>query len=191
MAVMRKSRNLFWLLSVLCLAGAPFWWPMVTDFLSPRRDFLETKSNNMKGREFSMDDIVFSQHKNGEVDLEVQAKELLTAGNELKLQMRKVDAVLYDKERRPFHVSGGKAYYDTEAQLLRMRDNVEVLSPDGYRLSTESLQYSSKTNRVENDQPVAISGRQLSASGTGIRLDIDTGDFMMKGGVRVVSGMGQ
>ncbi len=185
--MMRGSRNLLWLLPLLLLAAAPAWWPMVVGFLQPRGDFILTQSSNGKERIFSMEDVFFTQSKNGEIDLEVKAKQILTSKGESEVQLKHVLAVVHDENGQPIEITGGIAQYDTKEQILRVRDNVEISSPEGYRLQTEALQYSAIPGTIENDNPVIIQSKSLKASGTGFRLNVATGDFLLNGRIAVTT----
>ncbi len=183
---MQGSRNLLWFLPLLLLVASPVWWPSVVDFLQPRGGFFQAETVGGKERNFSMEKVIFTQTKKGEIDLEVKAALVLTSKGESVIELREIEAVIHDNDGRPVRITGGTAHYDTQKQALTVRDNVEVLSPEGYRLETESLSYFVKAGRIENDKPVFIQSKSVKASGAGFRLDLSSGDFYLDGRVKVL-----
>jgi LPS export ABC transporter protein LptC len=183
---MRGTRNLLWLLPLASLAAAPLWWPKAVAFLRPRGDFgLAAPVTEEQPRTFTMQQVILSQSRGGVEELEIVARRVTTPQGESHLEMEEVQAVIFDRQKKPTRITGGQASYDSDAQALIIRDHVIVSSTSGYEMTTDSLEYQSSARRIATRDAVAIVGPAINVKGQGLRYDLDSGDFQVDGRVRV------
>ncbi len=184
---MRGTRNLLWLFPLASLCTAPLWWPYAAAFLRPRGDFgLAAPATLEQPRTYAMQEVILSQSRGGVEELEIIAQRVTTPHGESHLEMEEVKAVLFDRQRQPTRIVGGKASYDSGAQSLIIRDDVTVVSTSGYEMLTDSLEYQSAARRIATRDAVSIFGPALTVKGHGLSYDLDSGDFKVNGRVHVM-----
>lgn len=183
---MRGTRNLLWLLPLASLATAPLWWPLATAFLRPRGDFgVAAPATAEQPRTFAMQQVTISQSRDGVEELQIVAQRVTTPQGESHLEMEEVQAVVFDRQKKPTRITGGQASYDSEAQELNIRDNVTVSSTTGYEMTTDSLEYQLVERLIATRDAVDIVGPAIKVQGKGLRYDLDSGDFQVNGRVLV------
>ncbi len=181
---MTGTRNLLWFIPLSAILTAPFWWPHAASFLNPRGNFGSGAVNSTYiPKTFSLEGVTFTQTREGLDDFLLSAELLSTVGSETRLELRKVQATVYDNDRRPILISSGEALYDTSRNILTLLDNVEIVSEDGYRIRTEALRYLVKYKKIKTAAPVELTGENSRVTGTGLYCDLASGAFRVGGRV--------
>lgn len=187
---MVKQRDLFWLLPVLALLTYPLWRPLAVGFLSPRSASDPAGETRPAGKTFVMDDIVFSQSKNGVKEWQVKARQLYTDVSEENLKMDEVEAVFTGRsggpDKEPVHISGGQGHYNAAKQVLTLTDDV-VVTTGGYEMRTNRLQYLGNVEQFKVTDKVRITGKNFEADGTSLIYDLQSGDYQVGGRVYVTA----
>lgn len=179
---MTGARNILWLLPLLLLVSWPIWGERVTLFLSPHESFNSSdKASVPPPRNFSMDDVVFLQDKQGQRDWRIVTKRLHTVGDQSKLQMESIDAVVFREQESRFHIISDSGLYDTEAEVLTLTDNVEVKTAEGYKIKTPVLQYHERGQKIKTESAVDISGKDIKIKGRGLTYDMQSGAYRIGG----------
>lgn len=185
--MMTGIRNVLWLLPLALLVSWPLWGPCAKDFLSPRGGFeTAVASGQDKAKTFTMSDVFFTQDKKGVRDWRITAERLHTANGESKLQMQRVDAVVYDEDEaeKKFHITSEAGLYDTDEQILTLTDNVRVTTTQGYEIHSPVLRYLDKSGEIKTDERVRITGEDIDISGQGLMYDMKSGAYWIGGRVR-------
>lgn len=84
----------------------------------------------------------------------------------------KVRIRLVMKDGRVFVMRGDRGRMDTLSRDVAIEGNVEALSENGDRLTTERLVYSDNRRRIETDLPVVMDNGKMRVRGVGMVLDL-------------------
>lgn len=124
-----------------------------------------------------------------EIDIqvrEVKYQELEGSGIKWELQAdnaslrKKEKLALFEKVRirfilkdgKVYHLSGDQGQMNTESQDLDLRGNVVVVSDQGDRFLTNSLQFSKKDERIFTKEPIAIENQFMNVKAVGMSLSL-------------------
>jgi LPS export ABC transporter protein LptC len=85
----------------------------------------------------------------------------------------KVKVRLVMKDGRVFVMNGDRGMLNTQSRDVEIEGNVEIVSEDGDRISTDRLFYRNAGKRIETDRPVIMENRSVRISGVGMILTLD------------------
>jgi LPS export ABC transporter protein LptC len=182
-----KNRLLILLILLVLVLTGPLWWPLAADFLRPRVDFVETPGLRDEQKQFALEDVFFTQSRDGQQEWEITASQLTTiAERPNELHLEGVEALLAgDAESRLF-ISSDQGVYNTDTLMLTLTDDVLVDMGNDHELRTDLLRYRERERRVETEAPVRLDGPDLEIQGQGMVYDLTTGSYSVGGPVRVV-----
>lgn len=191
--MMRGLRNILWLLPLALVMLWPLWQGPAARWLAPpayapgasQPGLLAERPDAVKN--FSMEKVLFTQHRAGVRDWQIQLSRLHSAlDNEDILHLEQVDARFFAEERPKFLISGGHGQYDNQGRILILENDVRVRSEeDGFLVQGESLSYNDATRLISTDQPVRISGENMEVRGMGLVYDMERGDYEVAGRLQV------
>lgn len=138
-------------------------------------------------KSFSMDTILFSQHRSGVRDWQIRLAGLRSADdNEDLMYLEGVEAQFFAEERRKFLITGHEGRYHGDSRLLILQEDVRVHSEDdGLLVLAETMSYDDVSRRISTDMPVRITGENFDVHGMGLLYDMEGGDYEVAGRVRV------
>jgi len=103
------------------------------------------------------------------------------------VKVDRVEASSYD-EKTSARLTALKGEISKMNKNLHLRDNVTVVTSDGIRLTTESLEWLSKTNEVITDDFIVVEKDNMYSSGKGARVDIEAKTVMVYDDIFVKQG---
>ncbi|MDD5758918.1 MAG: LPS export ABC transporter periplasmic protein LptC [Desulfobulbaceae bacterium] len=168
-----NDRHLFWQLPIALLVTSPLWYGAAARFLT-----LEQKTSSTipvhQDSNFSMEDVVFIQAKQGVNELLLRAKRLRGAGDNNGFDLDEADAKRLGT--RPTHITGGSAHYDPEHEILTVLDDV-VIKTNDLEVRTPAMRYLSKFETVKSAADVEMKGQGFFISGTSFMYNLASGNL--------------
>ncbi|MDG4475997.1 LPS export ABC transporter periplasmic protein LptC [Thiovibrio frasassiensis] len=189
--MMTGYRNLLWLLPVSLLLFWPVWGGTLSRLLAPRGG-LEAPGTlappQAAGKDdagFMMDNVLFSQLKNGSRDWEIQAKHLYTGKDQDRMQLEAVEAQVFKNDKRKFVITGKEGEYNSKKKILILRNQVRVQAENGFLVQSDSLSYDDQTRKITTAAPVQITDKGIGIQGKGIDYDMQKESYDVRGRVKV------
>ena len=85
----------------------------------------------------------------------------------------KVKVRLVMKDGRVFVMNGDRGRLNTQSRDMEIEGNVDIVSENGDRISTDRLLYRNAERRIETDRPVVMENGSVRISGVGMILALD------------------
>ena len=85
----------------------------------------------------------------------------------------KVKVRLVMKDGRVFVMIGDRGQLNTQSRDMEIEGNVDIVSENGDRISTDRLLYRNAERRIETDRPVVMENGSVRISGVGMILTLD------------------
>lgn len=85
-------------------------------------------------------------------------------------RLRTVRLAVERERRPPLRVRSRRGRIEDGSRKVTLKEDVEVVDPEGYRLTTEILHYTPAESRAETDEPVRIVADFGEATGIGATL---------------------
>ncbi len=186
---MPKVRNLFWQIPLIIVLTFPFWQSFVVDFLDPADEVVTAADTRRQAGSFSMEKVIFSQFKKGTKEWHINAEYLYSENNEDDLEMEKISARFLGsppnkEDTKPStHITGNKARYKKNKQILTISEDVKVVTDDGYKVETEVLLFQEKAGKLKASSGVHITGDKVAVQGRELTYDLNTRNFEIQGRV--------
>jgi LPS export ABC transporter protein LptC len=121
--------------------------------------------------------------------MEIRASRALFFKDEQQISLTDVLIVWPSSKRgfgENFEIRGKQATYDLAAEMAYIREDVRLLSWDGRRIETNSVQYDEKRRRIEGEEAVFIEGPEGITEGVGLQVDLEKETFFIKENVRTL-----
>ena len=185
--VMSFKRNSIWILPLLVILTAPFWWTKAGDLLKPRGGdtSLRPAAPGSQTQTFVMDRVVLTQSRVGGDRFTVKAAHVRSGIHAEVLEMEEIEARLTGPDGRSTVLTGGEALYDTKRQIITVLDRVRVRTPNGQLMKTEALRYLVKFRKVKTAEDVWLGDEKIQVSGGNLLYDLIDGNFRIGGRVKV------
>lgn len=191
--MMRGFRNILWLLPMTLVLLWPLWSGPAARWLAPQSHGPGAPGPGPEaqeprdGKSFTLEEVLFFQHKNGVRDWQIQLARLRSAeDNEELLHLEEVEAQFFAGEQRRFLITGQKGEYDSIGKLLTLEEDVQVHSEDdNFLMRAETLSYDDLSRRISTARPVRITGENMDIHGMGLVYDMEKGSYEVAGRVRV------
>ena len=182
--MMTGMRNLLWLVPLALLLGWPVYGSFLSRFLTPRGDFGKTVQVGEATKRFVMEDVVYIQEMDGKPDWRIVTNRLATGKSDDLLEMDTVQAVLFRNSREDMRVSAASGLYDTKQEVLTLRDNVDLVTSDGYLIRTALLTYQEGEKKITTPAPLRITGKDMDIHANGLDYSMASGVFSLGGRVK-------
>lgn len=176
------NSKIFKLLPLVVLLSGPIWFPWTVDFLKPRGEFDTFGAEaREKVKPFAMEDVFFIQSRGGTEETRLKARRVSSYDSNESLELEEVEAIVFDKDKRPIHIFGGQGVYDVQNQVLTLEKDVLVTTRDGYELRSPELRFQTKDKKVKTSEQVRMTGKNMKINGKGLSYDIASGAFRIGG----------
>jgi len=170
---MQVRRRLSWQLPIAILLISPLWQGAVSHFLRIEQHG-SWPSPSRQSSQFSMDDIVFRQARQGVNDILLRAKHL--EGTEEGSGIDLDEAYAQRLGPQAAHIRGGHAHYDPAQAILTVIDDVVINTPE-LRVATPALRFLSRFQTVKSAADVAMQGQGFSLTGTSFMYNLANGNL--------------
>lgn len=126
-----------------------FLWPRELDGYSVGRD------GRASVPDYAMSNARYVSVKEGRVEVETRAKEAAFNMLTHRMEAKNVISLLYNKNDQRTVVTADNATFQMDERQLLLRDNVQMLSPDGFLMRGPEVNYDMNKRLVNAPQPVA------------------------------------
>ena len=167
-----KPRNLLLLLALLLFGALA---AIVAYRYRPPANVAELVKALPSGVDVALQEIRYS-HTEGGVErwrlvagrVEHRAADRLTAIRNLELRFFDAKGV----EQGVLKAINGQV--NSDFSVIEVRDQVEFVIQNGYRLQTTNLTYTQRDRSIRTDAPVLMAGKTLELRGVGLHIDFET-----------------
>jgi LPS export ABC transporter protein LptC len=122
-----------------------------------------------------------------EFDLWAQTAQFAADANRLFLQdVRIVGSPKEAGTSRKFEMRGDRGTYDVSRQTAVIEGNVNVISQDGYVLSTEMVNYDYRTRAIDGPGVVRVEGPEGSTRAVGLHVEMTDETMVLQEDVQTV-----
>ncbi len=87
--------------------------------------------------------------------------------------LRDVEVTFFTRDGRTLTLRGDAGRLATDTKDIALSGNVVATSSDGYRVTTEALEYSNGERTVRGDGPVQMVGEAVDVSGIGVTIRVE------------------
>lgn len=108
------------------------------------------------------------ENKGNRKSWELEADRAKVFQGDKMTRLRNVRVTFYSQDRPPVVVTAREGQVNMETRRVVARGNVEMTSPEGYTLKTETLSWNPKGKLVQTDDPVRIVGKDFEVTGVGL-----------------------
>lgn len=185
-----NRRNLVWLIPVLMIITFPLWRLPVSSFLTPRGlDENSVATGTEKEHDFIMQKVLFTQNQAGKKTAEIRARQAYTSEKPDEFVLVDIDSDLYDDQGDMVNIKADSGIYNTQTRHLILNKNV-VVSRDSEKqqLFTDLLHYFDEKRIIDSPVPTRMVAERAEISGSSLRYDIVTGQYLVGGRVHTVLG---
>ena len=117
--------------------------------------------------------INYTETKKGRKEWTLKADRLRYSKSDGNLVFDKVEVSLYDSRQGKIKVTGNKASYDRQSNLVTLEGHVVIEDLDGYKLVAHKMDYGVDTRVISISGRFRIKGPGIKMSGNDLTLDID------------------
>ncbi len=133
-----------------------------------------------------IDNIHYSSTREGRVEWELDARSATRFNKEDLMVFDALKVVFYAGDGTPYRLSSKEGRYIEHTGELEAIGDVEITSPDGYSLKTESIRYRAEPGVISSPGPVRIVSKGMDVQGVGLRVDVESGSLRLLKDVRAV-----
>ncbi|HJP17256.1 MAG TPA: LPS export ABC transporter periplasmic protein LptC, partial [Nitrospinota bacterium] len=162
---------------------------LMTVFLVRNRNKLP-KSFNVEivktGINVSIEDFHLIEEKEGKKQWELNADKAEVLDSKGITRLRNIEMNFFQKNGDELFVSADKGIIQNSSNNIELIGNIKVSNLDGYRLTTEKLNWTSDKKTIQTDDEIEINGKDLDITGKRMTVDVENEIFEIFGGVRVL-----
>ena len=93
--------------------------------------------------------------------------------NENKIALQSITLTFHSDEGTVYKLSADQGELYTDSNDVKVHGNVVVVTDEGYRIQTDSFQYSAKERKIFTDDQVTFSGKDMVMTGKGMVVDLE------------------
>ncbi len=124
-------------------------------------------------------EIKYTESEGGKTLWEIEAEEAKFFKDKAKTEFKKINVTFYYKEDYELILSGDRGDLNTETKNIVIRDNVKLNVEDNYTLTTDSLNYNSEKHEITTEDPIEVSGPDVSFHGNGLAFDLSSEELFI------------
>ena len=128
-------------------------------------------------------ELKYTESEGGKTLWEIEAEEAMFFQDKAKTEFKKINVIFYYKEDYELILSGDSGELNTDTKNIVIRDNVKIKVEDDYTLSTDSLNYSSEEHQISTEDPIEVTGPDVSFHGNGLVFDLNSEELFIKSNV--------
>ena len=169
---MLKTRRLLALLILLAVVALIVTVWRAAQQLSPE-ELLEALPEQV---DLSLDQLHYTQNEDGKRSWTLDADQAEYQRGNSQAFLEKVSLQFYDTgEAGDVHLAAEHGSLQQETRQVEVWDQVVVKTGRGEQLFTERLHYSDQQRQFSTEEPVRIISPRMELTGTGLRVDLETG----------------
>ena len=127
-----------------------------------------------QGVDMQLKDVHYEQtNQNALKEWELNAQSAQYFKGENKIALRSIALTFFSDEGKVYKMSADYGELYTDSRDVKVSGNVVVVTDEGYRIKTDSFQYSAKERKIFTKDKVALSGKELVMTGKGMVVDLE------------------
>jgi len=127
-----------------------------------------------QGVNMQIDNIHYEQtNQNAFKEWELDAESAQYFKHENKIALQSVVATFFSDEGKVYKLTAEYGELYTDSKDVKVSGNVVAVADEGYRIQTDSFQYSAKERKIFTNDDVALSSEKLDMTGKGMVVDLD------------------
>lgn len=186
--MMKKPRDLLWVVPLVLFVTSPVWQPAVADFLKPRGEFGQQQVGGQatNSQQFQMDTITITLTSNGKEEWLINAERAKTGKTDRIIEMEVVNARYIGKDKAPTHIVSRQGQYFIDDRHLILIDDVVISKPETKEvLYTDLLHYYDATKMAVSPGNVDLQGPGFRLEGGRMDYDLSTDGYDFSDRVKV------
>lgn len=138
------------------------------------------------GIDISIQNLHLIEEKEGIKQWVLNADKAEVVNSKKITRLTNVQIDFFQKSGSHISVVADKGIIQNDSKDIEVEGNVKIINQEGYMLKTDNLKWISKQNAIRIDNAIEISGTDLSITGAGMRVNVETEVVEIYGGVRVL-----
>ncbi len=186
--MIKKPRDLLWIVPLVLFVTSPFWQPAVANFLKPRGDFGQPQAGDqvVSSQQFQMDTVTITLTSNGKQEWLINAERAKTGKSDRIIEMEVVNARYIGKGKAPTHIVSRQGQYLIDDRHLILIDDVVISKPETKEvLYTDLLHYYDATKMAVSPGEVELQGPSFRLEGGRMDYDLSTDGYDFSNRVKV------
>ena len=123
--------------------------------------------------------ITYTESKDGKTLWEINADEARFYKDEDRSEFDNISVVFFYQDTYELTLSGDRGVLDNESKNIDLSENVTITAWEDYVLTTDTLHFDSVGNEISTDDPITLSGTDLSFHGTGLTFDLENEELFV------------
>ena len=137
--------------------------------------------------DLSLQQLHYTQNEDGQRSWTLDAEKAEYQRDSGQASLNKVHLVLYQAGRfGEVTLTADHGALLQELQQVEVWGQVVVTTAEGQRLETERLRYDGNKKQLLNDEPVRAITARMELTGTGLKVDLESGRLLLKRDVRML-----
>ena len=187
--MIKKPRNLLWIVPLLLFVTNPLWMPPVTAFLAPRGGYnpkLAQTEDASPIQNFIMDSVAITLTSKGMEEWQIDAERASTGEQDHEIEMKGVSAMYIGSEKEPINIVSRKGKYYIDERHLVLTDHAVVSKPTKQQqLLSDRLDYYDATKMVTSPGKVDLRAPGLKLTAGRMDYDLSTNGYEFSNRVKV------
>ena len=186
--MIKKPRDLLWIVPLVLFVTSPLWQPAVANFLKPRGDFGQSQAGDqvVSSQQFQMDTVTITLTSNGKPEWLINAERAKTGKNDRIIEMEVVNARYIGKDKAPTRIVSRQGQYLIDDRHLTLIDDVVISKPETKELLyTDLLHYYDATKMAVSPGEVELQGPKFRLEGGRMDYDLSTDGYDFSNRVKV------
>ncbi len=147
---------------------------------------VKSKTNSIVKKEKqtpTMERFTYTSEKDGKVEWSLTSTSGTRSGDGDLINLEGIDLVFYSSDGSRNTLKAKTGSFVAKDSRVRLDGNIVLLSDKGLRLEADTLDYLVSKRVIETETSVSVHGDKFDIKGTGLKMDIDSGDFEFKSSV--------
>ena len=123
--------------------------------------------------------ITYTESKDGTTLWEINADEARFYKDEDRSEFDNINVVFFYQDTYELTLSGDRGVLDNESKNIDLSENVTITAWEDYVLTTDTLHFDSVGNEISTDDPIELTGTDLSFHGTGLTFDLENEELFV------------
>ena len=143
------------------------------DLRNDREIALDSDETEVKGEAtIEAEEIKYTESEEGKTIWEITAGEAKFYKEQDITEFEKINVTFYYQDEYKLILYGDRGELNNETKNITLNDNVEIEAADKYKLITDSLRYSAEKDQIDTEDPIFVTGPDISFSGRGFTFNL-------------------
>ncbi|MBN1574415.1 MAG: LPS export ABC transporter periplasmic protein LptC [Deltaproteobacteria bacterium] len=143
----------------------------------------ETPATNAGPASIEAENIKYTESKEGKVIWEIEAGSAEFYKEEERTEFDKIKVTFFYQDEYQLKLSGDKGILNNDTKNIVIKDNVFLEFAEKYRLETNSLNYTTETDEIITEDPVAVTGPDVNFTGKGLTFNLSNEELFVNSDV--------